>query len=70
MNGIGFVIKKLRIQKGLTQKNIYHNLCSRKQLSRIENNISYPSIYLLYNICQKLDVSMDEVIHLTIEDTN
>ena len=50
MDGIGYVLRNLRLNKGLTQKYIYKNLCSRKQLSRIENNTSYPSVYLLYKI--------------------
>ena len=66
MDGIGYVLRNLRLNKGLTQKYIYKNLCSRKQLSRIENNTSYPSVYLLYYICQRLEY----VISLTLERGN
>ena len=70
MDGIGYVLRNLRLNKGLTQKYIYKNLCSRKQLSRIENNTSYPSVYLLYYICQRLKVTTDYVISLTLERGN
>ncbi|HEM4410045.1 TPA: helix-turn-helix transcriptional regulator, partial [Streptococcus suis] len=39
------MIKKIRHLKGMTQKEIYLNLCSRRQYSRIENNKSFPSIF-------------------------
>ena len=67
MNGIGYIRRRLRKEKGITQRVIYTNLCSRKQLSRIENNTSFPSVYLLYHICQRLEVTIDEVIKLTLE---
>lgn len=70
MDGIGYVLRNLRLNKGLTQKYIYKNLCSRKQLSRIENNTSYPSVYPLYYICQRLEVTTDYVISLTLERGN
>lgn len=70
MDGIGYVLRNLRLNKGLTQKYIYKNLCSRKQLSRIENNTSYPSVYFLYYICQRLEVTTDYVISLTLERGN
>ncbi|MBS5366655.1 MAG: helix-turn-helix transcriptional regulator [Streptococcus mitis] len=70
MDGIGYVLRNLRLNKGLTQKYIYKNLCSRKQLSRIENNTSYPSVYLLYYIFQRLEVTTDYVISLTLERGN
>lgn len=70
MDGIGYVLRNLRLNKGLTQKYIYKNLCSRKQLSRIENNTSYPLVYLLYYICQRLEVTTDYVISLTLERGN
>lgn len=67
MNGIGYILRRLRKEKGITQRVIYTNFCSRKQLSRIENNTSFPSVYLLYHICQRLEVTIDEVIKLTLE---
>lgn len=67
MDRIGYILRRLRKEKGITQRVIYKNLCSRKQLSRIENNTSYPSVYLLYHISQRLEVTIDEVIKLTLE---
>ena len=67
MDRIGYILRRLRKEKGITQRVIYKNLCSRKQLSMIENNTSYPSVYLLYHICQRLEVTIDEVIKLTLE---
>ena len=67
MNGIGYILRRLRKEKGITQRDIYSNLCSRKHHSRLENNTSFPSVYLLYHICQRLEVTIDEVIKLTLE---
>lgn len=58
------MIKQIRHLKGMTQKEIYLNLCSRRQYSRIENNQSLPSIFLLYSFALRLDVSMESLVYL------
>lgn len=54
MNGIGYILRRLRKEKGITQRVIYTNLCSRKQLSRIENNTSFPSVISFISYLPKI----------------
>lgn len=58
------MIKQIRHLKGSTQKEIYLNLCSRRQYSRIENNKSLPSIFLLYSFALRLGVPMESLVDL------
>lgn len=54
---IGKKIRSLRIQRGLTQKELAGEEITRNMLSRIENGAAYPSIGSLLYIAQRLDVS-------------
>lgn len=51
---IGTVIKKLRIDKQLTQQELACGFRSIKQISRIENNDSLPSLEMLYYLMTRL----------------
>jgi HTH-type transcriptional regulator, pleiotropic regulator of extracellular virulence genes len=55
---IGVEVKKLRKSKGLTQQELAKNICHQSEISRIEAGNVYPSMYILYGISGKLDVSM------------
>ncbi|OOG26504.1 hypothetical protein BZK37_06735 [Enterococcus casseliflavus] len=61
---IGTAIKFLRETNNIPQQNLYHNFCSRKQISRIENNKSMPSLEMLIHICDVLNTSLDGLIDL------
>ncbi|MGM0209191.1 hypothetical protein IGI96_003715 [Enterococcus sp. DIV0421] len=61
---IGTAIKLLRKTNNIPQRNLYHNFCSRKQISRIENNKSTPSLEMLIHICCVLNTSVDSIIDL------
>lgn len=63
-NYIGTIIRKLRNEKGLTQLQLSDNemICSIKQLSRIENNKSNPSTYLLNRFSLMLGNSLIEYL--------
>lgn len=58
----GDAIKAIRKQKNLTQEDLYRGFCSRKQISRIENNKSNPSIEMIIHITNVLQISLDELI--------
>ncbi len=61
-NYIGVVVKKLREKKNMKQKQLAENLCTIKQISRIELNISSPSVFLLTEISLKLGNDLLEYI--------
>ena len=54
---IGNKIRALRIQRGLTQKQLAGELITRNMLSQIENGTALPSIGSLLYIAERLDVS-------------
>ncbi|AVM70213.1 hypothetical protein C3V36_13720 [Lachnospiraceae bacterium oral taxon 500] len=51
---LGTIIRELRKKKGLSQKELAEGICSLKQLSRIENNTSEASTYLIYELSFRL----------------
>ncbi len=54
---IGKKIRSLRIQRGLTQKELAGGEITRNMLSRIENGAAYPSIGSLLYLAERLEVS-------------
>lgn len=61
---IGELFKIIRLKKELTQKVLYENFCSRKEISRIENGKINPSIYTFIHICDVLDISYSTIIDI------
>lgn len=51
---LGTIIRELRKKKGLSQKELAEGICSLKQLSRIENNTSEASTYVIYELSFRL----------------
>lgn len=64
INNLGTAIKIVRNNKNITQEFVYRDYCSRRQFSRIENNLSLPSLELMYHISIKLDISIDLIIEI------
>ncbi len=62
MNYLGTIIRDTRLSKGLTQKELSKDLCSIKQLSRIENNENSPSAVLLSEFSSRLGNSIEAYI--------
>ncbi len=61
-NDIGLLIKKLRSEKGLTQKDFAERLhVSDKTVSKWERGDGYPDIEMLKPICHELGISVDEL---------
>ena len=59
---IGNNIKKLRIKKGLTQKDLADKIhVTFQAVSRWENNLVEPSIDILNELTKILDCSLDEL---------
>lgn len=63
---IGLYIKSLRLQKGLTQKELAKQLyVTDKAVSKWERELSFPDILLLPKLAEVLDVSVGELIRET-----
>ena len=60
----GTTIKKLRKKQRLTQKMLATGICSQSVLSRIENGVEIPNVLVLKNICQRLNVSLDQILYI------
>lgn len=59
-NHFGELLKEIRDSKGLTQDQLAENICSVRQLSRIESGENDPSIYILHSISKKLNIDLQE----------
>ncbi len=53
---LGIEIKKIRVMRGLTQKQLSENICHQSEVSRIESGAVYPSMDILQGIATKLQV--------------
>ncbi|MFT8950240.1 MAG: helix-turn-helix transcriptional regulator, partial [Liquorilactobacillus hordei] len=60
MNNIGPLIKKIRTDKNLTQKNVSSGIMSRSHLSELENGKYFPSYEKMLGLLQNLDISLME----------
>ena len=54
---IGKKIRSLRMQRGMTQRELAGDMITRNMLSSIENGAAMPSISSLLYIAERLDVS-------------
>lgn len=58
---IGFTIKKLRIQAGISQVKLAEGICDRTTIIHLEKGRSkQPSIYLLNQLCRRLSITLDD----------
>lgn len=60
---IGTKIKYYRKSKGLTQKDLSEGICSQGMLSQIEKNRHTPNLNLISKICERLEISIEELIN-------
>lgn len=67
---IGATIKKLRKLKGLSQDELAKDICDRTTITKLENGFSkIPSFIFVLQICDKLDISVDEFINLALSSS-
>ncbi len=59
---MGSKIRDTRIRMGLTQSEVSKGICDRSLLSRIENDVTYPSIALLLRLCGRLQLSPGDIL--------
>ncbi|WP_225349965.1 helix-turn-helix transcriptional regulator [Ligilactobacillus equi] len=50
-----------RLEQHLTQKQLANGICSQSMLSAIENGTYTPNATLLIRLCQRLDISLQEI---------
>lgn len=62
MKAFGEALKELRHDRKMTQGMLAEDICSQSVLSRIENNEEVPNIMVMYQLCDRLDVSIDSVL--------
>jgi len=67
---LGDRIKKRRLELNITQKELAENICTQSQISNIEKNQLIPMSSLLFEISNKLHVSMDYLYGKSDENYN
>lgn len=56
----GELLKEIRTSKGLTLQDLAEDICSVRQLSRIEKGENNPSVYILHNLSKKLNIDLQD----------
>lgn len=68
---LGRVLKTIRKERKMTQKMLCDNICSQSVLSRIEGDIELPNVLVVQQLCDRLGVSIDQVVnHNVIKKTD
>lgn len=66
----GEEIKKKRLEKGLTQKELAENICTQATVSNLENGASVPTISILLKLADRLNIEFADIYDYTIESEN
>lgn len=61
---IGKVLKKIRVSHGYTQSYVSKNIISRSYLSLIESDKFSPSLNILLDLLNRLNIELDEFVFL------
>jgi Rgg/GadR/MutR family transcriptional activator len=64
LNNYGTLLKKIRLEKGLSQKDVYSGIMTRQTYYLIETNVSMPSFDKFLLILEKLFLSVKEFLYL------
>lgn len=62
LDSFGNVLKAIRKERKLTQKMLSQDICSQSVLSRIENGEELPNVLVMQQLCQRLGVTIDQVM--------
>lgn len=57
----GEEIKKKRLEKGLTQKELSENICTQATVSNLENGASVPTISILLKLADRLNIEFSDI---------
>jgi transcriptional regulator with XRE-family HTH domain len=67
---IGASIRKLRESRGLSQDELAKDICDRTTITKLENGSSkIPSFIFILQICDKLNVTLDEFINIALSNS-
>ena len=66
----GEEIKKKRLEKGLTQKELAENICTQATVSNLENGASVPTISILLKLADRLNIEFSDIYDYTVESEN
>ncbi|AOA00573.1 MULTISPECIES: helix-turn-helix domain-containing protein [Carnobacterium] len=58
---LGDKVKKLRIEKKLTQSQLAEGICTQVTISKIENHNNIPTMNILSKICDRLGAEINDV---------
>ncbi|PGT97816.1 hypothetical protein COD21_31865 [Bacillus cereus] len=58
---LGNRLKQFRLYKRMSQKELSRDVCSQAFLSKIENNLELPNAQILYYLCKKMDVMIEDL---------
>lgn len=65
---IGFVIKRLRKERGLSQEELAKKITTRTTLASIENRNQTVSFHLLIKLLDRLNIRLEEFLFLLNEE--
>lgn len=61
MKNLGAVLKELRKEKKLTQRELAEGICAQSMLSAIENDVYIPNANLLIKLANRLEVNLNQI---------
>lgn len=70
MINLGDKIKKSRLEKGLTQAELAEGICTQASISNLENNASVPTLLILLEISNRLNLEFSELSEYAIEQAS
>ncbi|WP_175637887.1 helix-turn-helix domain-containing protein [Metabacillus schmidteae] len=62
MKSLGDRIKYYRKKKGLTRKQLCENLCDESTIFRLEKNMHVPRLDILYEIANRLNIQLEQLL--------
>lgn len=70
MINLGEKIKKIRLEKGLTQAELAEGICTQASISNLEKNTSVPSLLILLEIGNRLNIEFSELSEYAVEQAS
>lgn len=70
MINLGEKIKKIRLEKGLTQAELAEGICTQASISNLEKNASVPSLLILLEIGNRLNIEFSELSEYAVEQAS
>ncbi|WP_421000828.1 helix-turn-helix domain-containing protein (plasmid) [Carnobacterium maltaromaticum] len=70
MINLGGKIKKIRLEKGLTQAELAEGICTQASISNLEKNASVPSLLILLEIGNRLNIEFSELSEYAVEQAS